>query len=342
MIYESMVTSINESEFDTLLENAEDRFENMTISEAGNIVLAEQEKNWTTFMEGVGLSELHSVMEGEEVIYEGGRLASFVEKAKAYFKMALNKLAQITKSFIAKVMQFVSTNNAFLKKYEKDLRNAGTIEYKGYAFSSKLDAAQKFAIKDAIKSGDDANEQAQRNFPDVGYDDDKSFGERAKDVLYGEDGKEEREYKVSDQVTILRNTKNIKQSATKNYKQAAKDIKKIIKDLESKQAKALKDDVKNKTDVEDSNKTNQDLGYMISYWKAYANCLLTYHSKYMQALGTRNRQAKAICTKALTKGYKAKGQSDRNRLRKGAGMDEKVYKEGAVDTEAFLGAVNFI
>ena len=85
MIYNSTITSVNESDIMELLENAEDRFENYTIAEASAIVVAEQEANWTRFMKGVGFSELASVMEGEEVIYEGARLQSFLNKAKGYF-----------------------------------------------------------------------------------------------------------------------------------------------------------------------------------------------------------------------------------------------------------------
>ena len=116
MIYNSTITNVNESDIMSLLENAEDRFEYYTMAEATAITVAEQEENWTRFMKGIGLSELSTVMEGQEVVYEGARLKGFIEKAKAFFKMALNKLAELTKRFMAKIDQIFKTNDSFVKK----------------------------------------------------------------------------------------------------------------------------------------------------------------------------------------------------------------------------------
>lgn len=348
MIYNSTVRSVNESEFDTLLENAENRFEYETIAEASAIILGEQEANWTRFMQGVGLSELSSVMEGVEVIYEGARLQSFIKKAKAFFQMAINKLAEITKAFIAKVMQFVAPNTAFLKKYEKELAKAGKVKFKGYQFSKDLDSKPVYKVD--VETSSKLNmeyfnkdgytkEHAENRFNVPTGD--GLFGERVEKELFGGD-KEEREFEVYKQVTVLKETKELKNKAKKSYTDAAKSIKEIIKRLEKAEKEAANNAAKDKTDVSEANKTDQAYSVLISYWKAYANCASIYHNTYMRALGARNRQAKAICTKALTKSFKAKGQADRNKMRKGAGMDEKNYNEGYVNTDAFLGAVEFI
>ena len=106
MIYDSKVSvkPVEEnSELMELLENTENRFEFNTMMEATAIVLAEQETNWTRFMEGVGLSELASVMEGEEIVYEGARLAVLADKAKQIFEAAIKKLAQLTLAINAEV-----------------------------------------------------------------------------------------------------------------------------------------------------------------------------------------------------------------------------------------------
>ena len=351
MIYNSTVRSVNESEFETLLENAENRFEYETMAEASAIILGEQEANWTRFMQGVGLSELSSVMEGVEVIYEGARLQSFIKKAKAFFQMAINKLAEITKAFVAKVMQFVAPNTAFLKKYEKELAKAGKVKFKGYNFSEALNGTPRYEDKitvtqindnatknQIINNKDDySKEKAESKFAEGS---EGTFAERIEKKLYSGD-KEEREFEVSKQVTVLKETKKLKDDAKKSYTAAAKSIKEIIKKLDKAEKDAMSKNVE-KDNIAYANKTDQAYNILISYWKAYASCATTYHSAYMRALGARNRQAKAICTKALTSAMKSKGQTDRNKMRKGAGMDEKNYNEGYVNTDAFLGAVEFI
>lgn len=351
MIYNSTVRSVNESEFDTLLENAENRFEYETMAEASAIILGEQEANWTRFMQGVGLSELSSVMEGVEVIYEGARLQSFIKKAKAFFQMAINKLAEITKAFVAKVMQFVAPNTTFLKKYESELNKAGSVKFKGYQFSKTLNTTPVYRNKTITSVSPEntarfietkdlySREEAEKEFGvDAG---DSSFAERVEKKLFGGE-KAEHDFKVSEQIDILKNTKKLKDDAKKSYTAAAKSIKEIIKKLEKAEKEAANKAAKDKTDVSEANKNDQAYNILISYWKAYASCATTYHSAYMRALGARNRQAKAICTKALTSAMKAKGHADRNKMRKGAGMDEKNYNEGYVNTDAFLGAVEFI
>ena len=87
MIYNSMITSIQEEDVMSLLEEVELKYEHETIAETGARVVAEHEANWTKFMTAVGLSELNSICEGEIAIYEGARLESLVKKAKGIFEL---------------------------------------------------------------------------------------------------------------------------------------------------------------------------------------------------------------------------------------------------------------
>lgn len=349
MIYNTTVRSINESELNTLLENTENRFEYETMAEASAIVIGEQEENWSRFMQGVGLSELSSVMEGEEVIYEGAKLESFLKKAKAFFEMAISKLAQITKAFIAKVMQFVAPTSQFLKMYKKELDKADTVKYNGYDFNDVLNdtpvydlPSTKTITKDTNLSKDSFSAKAaEKQFKGVEVSDDP-FRERVVAFLYNGKEKKEQPFKVSEQVKILEKTKDLKKAASKSYKDASDAIKKIIKELNNAKTDTLKSDVDNKTDTSTANHTQSQYTLLINYWKAFSNCTLTYHATFMTALSARNRQAKAICTKAITKSIKDKGREDRNNMREKAGWDRKTYSESYVNTDAFLGAVEFI
>lgn len=353
MIYDSAITGINESDALSLLESVEDRFEDYTMAEATAITVGEQERNWTAFMKGVGFSELAGVMEGETVIYEGARLDKFIEKAKGYFKMALNKLAEITKSFIAKVDQLFRTNSSFVKKYKVAInkltdKDVEDIEFKGYEFSSMDKPTYKDEespelnherAKDIIsKENNYTAEKAQEDV--IGHSFDGTFGEALTKKFFG--GEKEKDYikisaqYVKDQLKILEDTKTMKEKAKKSYTESAKKIKNIIKKLDNAQKKNLNKNTKNSDDpgLEVASDIDKAFSMLLTYWKAYSSAGHQHHGAYMRALGTRARQAKAVCTKALTASGKAKGKAEREKI--------KGKMEGFVDTDAFLGAVEFI
>ena len=350
MIYSSTINGIAYQEAESLLESVEDRFEYNTIGEATMIVVGEQETNWTKFMTAVGLSELSSISEGEEIIYEGARLDKFVEKAKGWFKVALNKLAEITKSFIAKVDQLFRTNDSFVKKYEKELSKyklPSDFEFNGYSFNdSNLDTAPSYPedrIKDAkdvtanINKDSYSKEAAEKRLfgdKDVAGD---TYADKLVTWFYGKKEKDTlKNIDINDQIKILKSTKNLKDAAKQSYTSAHKSIKQIIKKLEKAQKDNLND---NKKDVNEKGSMEDAFSAVLSYWKAYSNCVVAYHGAYMRALGSRNRQAKAICTKALTTKFKAEGKSDRSKIKGKSGIQ---LSAGFVNTDAFLGAVEFI
>lgn len=342
MIYNSAINGVNESAAMSLLENADDRFEYETMAEATAIVVAEQEANWTRFMKGVGLGELSTIMEGEEVIYEGAKLDAFLDKAKAYFKMALNKLAEITKRFIVNVEKFVRSNDAFIKKYETQIKNAkfpSDFSFKGYNFNNAaLDGTPTYNTTAVTVTADiDKDKYTREKAEDaVCTGEGDSFSEKVFIHFHG--GKEKVEIKSPDmtkQIEIVKKTKGLKDAAKKSYKNAHKAISGIIKDLEKSRKNTIKD---KDSDLQSAASMESAISAVLSYWKAYSSAVTTYHGKYMSALGERNRQAKALCTKAVSYGLKDKGKADRNSMRKSAGMD---IKEGFVNTDAFLGAVEF-
>lgn len=345
MIYNSTITAVNESDVLSLLENAEDRFEYNTIAEATAIIIGEQEANWTKFMKGIGFSELATVMEGEEVIYEGAKLKSFISKAKAFFQMALSKLAELTKRFIAKIDQVFKTNDGFIKKYEKDLRKMtvpSDFEFKGYTFKNmgvpeyktpeKVTISASNASSYADLNKDKYSKEYAEELLAPGATGD-SFGAKLVNYFYGSKEKEKLAINVGDQLDILKNTKNMKKEAKDSYTKAAKEIKTFIKELEKAEREALKSPEEGQS-LAQGQKIDQAYSTLISFWKAYANGASQKHGTYMRALGARNAQAKAICTKLITTGLKTSGKEKRKEL--------KAKTEGFINTEDFLGAVEFI
>lgn len=348
MIYDSAIMAMNEGEFNTLLENVEDRFENYTMAEATATIVGEQEANWTRFMTGVGISELNSIMEGQEVIYEGARMQSFIKKAKGFFQIALNKIAEITKSFMAKVDQLFKSNDSFIKKYEKQITNIKIpkdFKFEGYNFYSvepiynndavmkTFDVTSEVAVNQIISKKETtySKESAENSLFVGGTPDGDSLSEKAKNYFYGK--KEDLKININEQIKIIKETKDLKSKSKKSYSEAAKAIKSIIKNLEKADKDFDKNDKKN-ISLENATTVTKAFNILISYWKAYSSAAATVHGTYMGALGARNKQAKAICTKLIIANGKAKGKADRKEI--------KSKMESYIDTDVFLGAVEFI
>lgn len=351
MIYNSYIESVNEYDINALLEEANDRFEYNTMAEATAIIVAEHEENWVRFMKGIGISELASVMEGEEVIYEGARLDAFFEKAKELFEKAKIRLIEITKRFIVNVERFISTNNAFVKHYgaklDKMSSTPSDFKFKGYKFDNMgapipyLERMQAKTLKSISASNASNFTENRDRFSKDGAENDMigsgegSFGERLIKYYYaGEKEKVELSgIKPKEQVDILRETKDLKKKANTSLKAALKAIHKMIKDLKDAQSshkKTVKD-----TDTEglkDANAITNAYSIVLGYYKAYSVCVLQAHGTYMRALSTRNRQAKAICTKLVSGSLKTDSKEKR----------DKIGESGSINTEAFLGAVEFI
>lgn len=333
MIYSSMINESASKNVDTLLESVENRFEYETIAEATMIVVGEQETNWTNFMKAVGLSELTSVCEGEEVIYEGKRWDDFKAKAIKFFEVAKHKLLEITKAFIAKVDQFITSNKGFVKKYGDQLKGTtgSDFTFKGYKFNDAvLDKTPVYntnLLTTNVKSDKEPRELAELQVLKTDSVKGDSFSEKVTNLFYGEKEKEElKNIDLGKQVKILEDTKSLKEAAKKAYTDAAKKMDEIIKGIKSDKAKNLND---NKKDLDAKSTENDSLTDQLTFWKSYASCVQTYHGRYLSALGARNRQAKAICASYLSKSHRAKSK-------------EKSFKEGFVNTDAFLGAVEFI
>ena len=348
MIYNSTITSVNESDIMSLLESTEDRFECYTIAEATAMIVGEQEENWTRFMKGIGLSELATVMEGQEVVYEGARLQSFISKAKGYFQMALNKLAEITKSFIAKIEQFFKSNDDFLKKYESTLRKNGVpadFEFEGYTFSH-LDSIPKYGpvgkgfttinqnTLEMVIENKEKYSKAGAESAVFGSDkpEGDSLSAKLNNYFYGKEKKHKLTVSVDAEIKVLKETKGLKKEAKDSYTKAAKEIKSIISTLDKAEKEFKKT---NNESLEKANRTDSAFNMLLTYWKAYSSAASQMHGAYMGALGARNRQAKAICTKLLTTAGKAKGKEERKEIK-------AKMESGFVSTDAFLGAVEFI
>lgn len=311
----------------TIFEGMVDEFSHDTIEEASAILLAEQEENWTRLMKAVGMSELTSVIEGEEVVYEGGRLESFKNAVIKFFNSVIEKLKKITVSFIEKVKKLDPVNKAFLKAFEGKLKKAKETLPADYklsmqGFSAELDKTPEYKDPESVRrSVEDAEGQnikkAAENAVFSGGEGD-SFKKRVHSHLFGE--KNTVKVDVDEQISIIANTHTMKNQATAAYKNAEKEVKTMIK--VSKAMKSGADDEGKKV-----------MNETISFFKAYSTALTAYHHEFLSALGKRNSQAKRVCLTVL---------KDTAKKKKSESSEKKPTNEGFVTTDAFLGAIEFI
>lgn len=334
MIFESTLNFVSFSdEAEQLLEDVQVRenLELYTMTDISHTLLFEHEQNWNNFMKNVGLDELSSIHEGQTVIYEGGRLSKFLDKAKEFFKKAIAKLAELTKSFIVKINQFFRTNKSFVKKYEDELKSysvSSDFKFKGYEFRNTENtkyASIKTNPKFSSNDTGSKKEMAEKDF--VGNISGDSFSDKIAKFFYGDGGKEKKDMNNPDlkkQLEILKETKSLKSKANRSYTAAAGEIHKIIGNL--------KDDKKN----EEDSKKAKEIENALEYWKAYSTCALQFHGSYLMMLGTRSRQAKAICAKAMIDKIKRKNKKESTNE-----SFEDDY-DGYYNTESFLDSVDFL
>ena len=89
--------------------------------EAAMRICAENTQNWNAIMEACTITEYICLEQtGEEFVYEGAKLDSFFEGAKAFFHKVWVKIQEIFKKVVAQFDGWFKSDKEFVKKY-KDL-----------------------------------------------------------------------------------------------------------------------------------------------------------------------------------------------------------------------------
>lgn len=281
----------------------------------------ENECNFNALMKAAALSEMKYYNEngGDLFVQEAGAFAGFVEKAKAFFKKVIEKIKAIAKKFMATINQFAMKDKEFVKKYQTDLvrRDLSGMEFNGYAFpawtgNTSTAGADTDVKADGSDSQDDLNDIIEKNRGKIvggGAMTESEYRDELKEKLYGD--KEDIKVNIRAELDKISKTEALVKAADKEEKEITKGIEDIIKKLE-KVAKDVDKSIDVKTDS-DSTIKNKDAGIKgvnnrITVYKALSNDLTVYFGAVTKALADRNRQAKAICVKALSYN-KAKNES---------------------------------
>ena len=284
----------------------------------------ENECNYNALMKAAALSEMkyYNQTGGDLFVQEAGAFSGFLQKAKDFFKKVIEKIKSIAKKFVAKINQFTMKDKDFVKKYQTELvrRNLTDFEFNGYKFPlAKGNTSTTGAVSDVKADGSDdqdaLNDIIEKNRGNIvggSAMTESEFRDELKDKLYGD--KEDIKVQIRSELGIISDTAKLVKEAEKEEKDIIKGIDDIIKILDNAIKtidKGINSDIKSgnydQKFVDDKNNAIKYINNKITVYKALSNDLTVYYGAYVKALTDRNRQAKAICVKALS--YKANNES---------------------------------
>lgn len=284
----------------------------------------ENECNYNALMKAAALSEMKYYNEtgGDLFVQEAGAFSSFIQKAKDFFKKVIEKIKSIAKKFIAKIDQFTMKDKDFVKKYQTELirRDLKDFEFNGYAFpawtgNTSINGAVSDVKADGSDDKDALNDIIEKNRGNIvggGSMTESEYRDELKEKLYGD--KEDIKVNIRTELNTISETSKLVKAAEKEEKEIIRSIEDIIKNIETKIKvvdKSIDADIKagseDQTSIDNRVSHTKARYNKIDVFKALSNDLTVYFGAVTKALADRNRQAKAICVKALS--YKANNES---------------------------------
>ena len=258
-----------------------------------------------------------------------------IEKIKSIFKKFVAMFDQYTisdKQFVKKY------GDQLIRKDLKDFEFTGykfgdfakvqrSVEVAGGALQKVLDTYTSSHKKDSnydtdeydnryYKDSDVVNEKKEKHRANVigqsGKMDETEFKDKLKELLYGDDNKETLDnISIRDQLSIIENTKDDIKKVEKTQKEIEKGINDLLKTLDKLPSEIRKQysySSDNKlTDQQDKRINNaiRNINDVYDVSKSMSNDITIAFGMIVQAYKDRNRQAKAICVKALSYKHEA-------------------------------------
>ena len=299
----------------------------------------ENERNYCEMMKAVALSELRYYQDTGQDLFlnESGSFSNFLSRVKSFFKKVLEKIKSMFKKLYATIYSYIGDDKKFVRKYEKQLIrvNLQDFEFEGYEFPDKnftikwdkavgatkmiskiqadffkivgthanagttISAAAYNTLLDFdSKSLEDYKKEFRGSLINEGSMDESEFRDKLKDRLYGNDGEKTTLDNISirEQIQIITNAEHNIKSAKKIERDTNKWIDDVVKELE-RMDKEFNGSGKNNPYP----KTSPDIiNKAIELLRSIANDVTIISGLIIQSIKDNNRQAKAICVKALT------------------------------------------
>lgn len=285
----------------------------------------ENECNYNALMKAAALSEMKYYNEngGDLFVQEAGAFSGLVQKVKAFFLKVIEKIKSIAAKFMAQINKYVMDDKKFVDKYGKTLiarkSELKDFEFDGYKFTSTLenvkvdfvagDNRTKGITGDSDQDAINTRVEKNRGYLVTGSSEEglteSEYREKLREKFYGD--KEKFSVDIVQQLGIIKNAKDLTTKANKKKDDLIKAINTMIKDLEKKSNTAFKSiDVEDKNGENDKNaKDISEFNNHIKIFKDFYNDATVYFGAYVKAIADSNRQAKAICVKALSYKHEA-------------------------------------
>lgn len=302
--------------------------------ESAYAVIAEMEANYNNIMQSIGISEL-AVFEstGQEMIYETSDVKGFFGKLKEFFLNLLAKVKGIFTKFFSMLDSYIKDDKDFINKYKKKLMevNMKDFEYQGFEFdinAVKINNAHKNmrtiidreinevksqteeTLRSMLKNVEDESDLIEKLRGSVVGSSSLSAAELSKELFAklrkGEDSKDTlSNISLSEQLNIISGTKNSKKEAENAFKELNDIIKKEIKALENQEKTIFRDSKDNLSDL--VSLKIRCVSARTKFIRHEQSILQVVNGAILTAIKNQNRQAKAICVKALN--HRVKNES---------------------------------
>lgn len=321
-------------------------------TEGALTIVAESEANFNQLMMSIGIYESQYYAEsGEMVVYTEGMISSVIEKIKAFLKKLWDKIKALFKRFVLMFDQYFSSDATFLKKYKSRILKSSVkdLNFTGYPFNNAKGISKTNEITaDAAKAAScDANSynttktelskakfnEAELNKIEERYDDileairaeligqsgtltAEEFREEVFILFHGEKEKEkldEAQMALTTQVAILEGSKKTISSAEKGIRNFEKFINDAIKEIE----RQGKDDQSKTQDTKEKAVIGKAVAIGSKLVRDTGTMGTTLLGGMLTGLKDQNRQARAICAKAIVKSGKINEES--------AGIEHPAY-----------------
>ena len=311
-------TSIKESVYDDYIEGA-------------LAAVAESVDNDNRLMMAIGIQESAYFAEtGKEFVYTEGTLSSIWGKVKEIVMKIWNKVKELFKRFIAMFDRFFASDKSFVKKYKKRILMADTtdLEYEGYKFAKlgqiKIDPPSDIPSVRTSVASDKAETRSENVTKQVNLFRGKlvgktteveasEFASELKDLYYGDkETLSGADINLTTQLSYIEDYSKTKKLAEDAKKVSDKAYKETIKTLEDAE-KNIADGIGKEGTDSDANDAKRTALNNVSAAKDVftqsSQAIATAVGVYLNALKDRNRQARAICVKAMVKGKKLNEES---------------------------------
>lgn len=295
--------------------------------EAGYAAIIEAQENWTELMKSIAIAEAEELRATGDVVTESGAIVSFLVSAKDWLVAVFKKIKGLFEKFIAKIMSLVSSDKAFIDKYETKIREGASrapssLSFKGYKFTLPdtvpLPQDKELELSKSDFMGHSKEDLAKRRDGIEKFADNyrgKICG--GSSVTQGEFVKELKDKWMGDKETLdksditgsdivgkmissIKSAKEDKDAAKRTFDELKGIINKNIANMD----KLIKDseDLQKGEDGDKSDEMSVAIAFMRLHtdkvrqtWSI--NTIM--YSTFLECLKTRNRQYKAVCVKLV-------------------------------------------